>query len=188
MEETLIDADIRKARTLPSSWYSDDSVFQTLIDQFSSEWHFAGHHSDLHEFNAIPLTHIEGQTREPMLLTKTDNGFNCLSNVCTHRGMLIEAEPCNGKVLQCPYHGRTFDLNGIFKNMPAFEDVENFPSNEDNLMRFPTGEWAGIVFTGVEPSKKFDDWIRPIGERMDWWVIQKEMEAPMKVKQRHYQK
>ena len=128
--------------------------FQTLISRFSLEWHFAAHHSDLDEFNTIPLTHIEGQTKEPMLLTKTENGLNCLSNVCTHRGMLVASEPCNGNVLQCPYHGRTFDLNGIFKNMPAFDDVENFPSDEDNLNQFPTGEWAGMVFTGVEPSKK----------------------------------
>tara|TARA_B100000925_G_scaffold34114_1_gene22543 strand:+ start:77 stop:889 length:813 start_codon:yes stop_codon:yes gene_type:complete len=89
--------------------------------------------------------------------------------------MLVASEPCNGKVLQCPYHGRTFHLNGIFKNMPAFEDVENFPSNEDNLNQFPTGEWAGIVFTGVGPSKTFDDWIRPISERMSWWAEQKRM-------------
>ena len=176
MEEALIDADIRKARTLPSSWYSDDSIFQTLISRFSLEWHFAAHHSDLDEFNTIPLTHIEGQTKEPMLLTKTENNLNCLSNVCTHRGMLIASEPCNGKVLQCPYHGRTFDLDGIFKNMPAFEDVVNFPSVEDNLKQFPTGEWAGMVFTGVEPSKTFDDWIRPISERMSWWADRKQME------------
>ena len=133
MEEALIDADIRKARTLPSSWYSDDSIFQTLILRFSSEWHFAVHHSDLDQFNTIPLTHIEGQTKEPMLLTKTENGLNCLSNVCTHRGMLVASEPCNGKVLQCPYHGRTFDLNGIFNNMHSFEEVVNFPSFEYNL-------------------------------------------------------
>ena len=104
-EETLIHSDIRKARTLPSAWYSDDSIFHTVISRFSSEWHFAGHGSDLTENNAIPLPHIEGQTREPMLLTKTEEGLLCLSNVCTHRGMIIQSEPCKNKVLQCPYHG-----------------------------------------------------------------------------------
>ena len=108
MEEALIDADIRKARTLPSSWYSDDSIFQSLISRFSSEWHFAAHHSDLDEFNSIPLRHIEGQTKEPMLLTKTKNGLNCLSNVCTHRGMLV-----------CLLYTSPSPRDGLLSRMPS---------------------------------------------------------------------
>ena len=51
MEEALIDADIRKARTLPSSWYSDDSIFQSLISRFTSEWHFANPTPEMKKWN-----------------------------------------------------------------------------------------------------------------------------------------
>ena len=173
--EGFIDPDIRQAYTLPSSWYSDSSIFEQLLSRFSLYWHFAGHDSDLREHDAIPLHHIEAQIREPMLMTRTENGLNCVSNVCTHRGMIIKSEPCKGKVLQCPYHGRTFDLNGTFKNMPAFDDVENFPSQNDNLKQFPIGEWNGFLFSGIEPEESFEDWIRPISERMSWWAENKEV-------------
>jgi len=179
MEEPVVDPDIRRARTLPSSWYSDSTIFEQLISKFSSHWHFAGHGSDLGENNAIPLPHFEGQTREPLLMTRTENGLNCISNVCTHRGMIIQSEPCDAKVLQCPYHGRTFDLNGIFRNMPAFENVEDFPTKDDNLKQFPTGDWNGLIFASINPEKSFEEWIQPVRDRMSWWTDRKEMKRDL---------
>ena len=61
--------------------------------------------------------------------------------------MLICDEACSTSVLRCGYHGRTFSLDGHFSNMPEFEDVENFPSSDDNLNSFPLKNWKCLMYT-----------------------------------------
>jgi hypothetical protein len=42
MSEPMIDADIRTARTLPSEYYTDPSMFERLKTVFNG-WQFAAH-------------------------------------------------------------------------------------------------------------------------------------------------
>ena len=116
MSSDLIDPDIRKAHTLPSRFYTDDSSFTDIISGFGKCWHFAAHESQLAENNVLPLEHMESLIGESMLLTR-DDAIRCLSNVCTHRGMLVATESCSTSTLRCSYHGRTFGLDGCFRKM-----------------------------------------------------------------------
>ena len=163
---SLIDPDISKAETLPSRFYTDAETHEKTVAEFGNHWHFAAHQSQLEACDVLPLEHVEALTKEPMILTN-DGEMRCLSNVCTHRGMLIANEPCSASVLQCPYHGRTFGLDGKFRNMPEFENVQNFPSEADNLAEFPLEEWNGLLFTTIDGGG-FDDWIAPLVERLGW--------------------
>jgi choline monooxygenase len=160
---SLIDADIRKAQTLPSRFYTDADLFAEIISVFSSEWHFAAHRSQLS--TVMP---VDNALREPMILTASDE-VRCLSNVCTHRGMLVCNSP-DEKRLQCPYHGRTFGLDGTFRNMPEFDEVANFPSPSDDLPSFPLGEWKGLLFNSLSASG-FDDFISFVSKRMDFLSV-----------------
>ena len=36
--------------------------------------------------------------------------------------------------------------------MPEFDQVEDFPTSQDDLHIFPSLLWKGVVFTGIEPS------------------------------------
>ena len=51
--------------------------------------------------------------------------LHCISNICTHRGMVLTEGPTNRRTIKCPYHGRTFNLCGKLKYMPEFEQAEN---------------------------------------------------------------
>jgi len=166
-----IDSDIKKAHTMPSFCYTDSDVFTRIKSGFSRKWHFAAHSSQIENFSAIPIYHTADMVGQPMLLTN-DEKFHCISNVCTHRGMIINNAPCNNKNLLCPYHGRTFNLSGNLLNMPEFTDVEGFPDSSDDLVEFPLFDWKGLVFTGLQPSgisgfveelERFVGWL-PIGE------------------------
>ena len=46
-------------------------------------------------------------------------------------------EPCKLNQLRCKYHGRLFSLDGKFISMPEFKEVENFPTEADNLHSLP---------------------------------------------------
>jgi len=164
----LVDADIRRAATLPSRYYTGPDLFEELRRCFGEHWCFAGHASEAEVDSILPLAHVEAQTGEPMLLTKQGGGLSIISGVCTHRGMILVDEPCQGKVIQCPYHGRTFGLDGSFRAMPGFEDVEDFPTPKDDLATFASESWNGFHFTTLGATD-FDGWFKPFAERMAWW-------------------
>ena len=162
----VIDADIAKAHTLPSRYYADSETFDSVIATFGGHWHFSAHRSQLG--TAIP---IDNPLREPMILTSSDGVFRCVSNVCTHRGMLVCTEVSNSKRLQCPYHGRTFGLDGKFRNMPEFEDAEDFPTLADDLVNHPLKEWKGLFFNTLSGTQ-FEEFISVVNDRVGWLPIE----------------
>lgn len=166
MEDSpLIHPDIKKAHTLPSKYYTESSVFREIISKLSESFHFAAHISQFGKNNIIPLPQLENILNESLILVKSDE-IRCLSNVCTHRGMLIATNPCSSKTLKCGYHGRTFGLDGCMKNMPEFEDVEDFPSQKDDLKEFRVMEWGGLHFVGG--NKFFDSVSEELERRIGW--------------------
>ena len=148
MSEELIAADIRVAQTLPSKFYHDESIFKSLLSVFNG-WQYAIHKSDLSQNSITPIEHIEAITGEPTIIVKGSD-VNAMSNICTHRGMRLVAQPCTKSALQCEYHGRTFDLDGAMKHMPEFEQAIGFPSEADNLHKFALDTWKGLLFVSQE--------------------------------------
>ena len=59
--------------------------------------------------------------------------------------MRLVDQPCTKSVLQCEYHGRTFDLDGVMKHM-SFQQAIGFPSDSDNLHQFALNTWKGLLF------------------------------------------
>ena len=151
MSEELIAADIRVAKTLPSKFYYDESVFKTLLPIFNN-WQYAVHKSELDSNSIISIEHIEAITGEPTIIVKSSSA-KAMSNICTHRGMRLVSQPCTKSVLQCEYHGRTFDLDGAMKHMPEFEQAIGFPSESDNLHEFALNVWKGLYFISQNDEK-----------------------------------
>jgi choline monooxygenase len=94
-----------------------------------------------------------------------------MSNVCTHRGNLLVYEPCKTTQLRCKYHGRLFSLHGKFISMPEFKEVENFPTEDDNLHKLPLFEWGRLLFTSVNPLIKAEEVFGEMKERLHWFPM-----------------
>ena len=121
-----IDPDIRKARTLASDFYTDERYFEAAKEKiFARSWQFVGRADEVKGLK--PVTLLPEFLDEPLLLSRTEAGLRCLSNVCTHRGKILVDEPCEANLIRCGYHGRRFSLDGKFLSMPEFEGVEDFP-------------------------------------------------------------
>lgn len=172
MSDSLhIDADIRRARTLPSRVYHDRELFESLRERvFVRSWQPVGDVARLKApGHVLPLTLLEGCLDEPLVLTHGNDGrVRCLSNVCTHRGTLVVEGEGHLQTLRCRYHGRRFDLDGCLRSMPEFDDVEGFPSTEDDLPSLPLHGWGPMYFSSLAPMCDFEEWIRPVRERVDW--------------------
>ncbi len=167
-----VDPDISKAETLPSAFYQDAELFESARDKiFARSWQFLGSVDDLVKVpgSVHPLTLLEGCLDEPMVLTRDmEDQIHTLSNVCTHRGMLVAEAGGNERFLRCRYHGRRFGLDGCFAHMPEFDGVCGFPSERDNLPKIPSAQWGPFMFASLNPVAPLEDVLRPVQERLGW--------------------
>ncbi|WP_339792772.1 aromatic ring-hydroxylating dioxygenase subunit alpha [uncultured Imperialibacter sp.] len=169
MSPLNIDPNIKRATTLPASFYRDSHVFESLREKvFARSWQWIGQESQVSLSESVyPLTLLDGYLDEPLLLTKdSDEQVRCLSNVCTHRGALLCMNPGRAKKLVCQYHGRRFALDGQFEHMPEFGEAENFPRDCDNLPALELRKWFGFLFTSLAPAFDFQQVIDVMLERV----------------------
>lgn len=162
-----INSDICQAETLASEFYTDEKYFHESKEKiFARSWQMVGTTDEID--NQKPFTILESFLDEPVLFTKKDKNLNCLSNVCTHRGKILVEESCKANGIRCGYHGRRFDLSGKFLSMPEFENVQNFPTEKDNLTEIPFNNLGKLLFASVNPFDSFDKFFAPVFERLNW--------------------
>jgi choline monooxygenase len=143
-------------------------VFKEKI--FAASWQFIGDTDLVKEKGSChPFTLLSEYLNEPLLLTKDEQEkIHCLSNVCTHRGNLLIYEPCKTLNLRCKYHGRLFNLNGKFKSMPGFKEVENFPTEDDDLHELPLFQWGKLLFTTLNKKYKPGVFFKDMMKRVEF--------------------
>jgi len=165
----FVNKNIAKAKTISTDVYTSVEAFESFKEKiFASSWQFIGDTDSVNEKGSCcPLTLLDGYLNEPLLITKDEeNKIHCLSNVCTHRGNLLIYEPCKVSNLRCKYHGRLFHLDGKFKSMPEFKEVENFPTADDDLHQLPLFQWGKLLFTSLNkkygPEVFFNDMMKRV--------------------------
>ncbi len=174
MGKFFIDADISKAKTLSTEYYTSAECLEISKEKiFAPSWQFIGDTDRVKDDgSAYPFILLEHYLNEPLLLTRDKNGqFYCMSNVCTHRGNLVVYEACKLSQLRCKYHGRLFGLDGNFISMPEFKEVQNFPTQEDNLTQLPLFNWGKLLFTNLQPGFAVSDFFGDMMQRMEWFNV-----------------
>lgn len=165
----FVDHDIKKAKTLPSSFYTDQKVFENMKEQiFLKSWQFIGDENLVQMAKSVhPFVLLDKYLTEPLVLTRDEKDqLHCMTNVCTHRANLVVLGSGKQKKLTCMYHGRRFDLKGKFEHMPEFQEAEDFPRECDHLQEFPLIQWGPLLFTGLNPSFDFNKVIDTMKERI----------------------
>lgn len=171
-----VDPEIKKAETLPASFYRDPEAYETIKEKvFLRSWHWVGDDSLVSgESNTHPFQLLPSCLDEPMVLTRNkENQYSCLSNVCTHRGNLVVGQARKANKLICRYHGRRFDLEGKFEYMPEFQEAEGFPRSCEHLHAFALKKWGPFLFTALEPAFDFDPVLQAMDERIGFMPLQK---------------
>lgn len=181
--ELDVDADVRRASTLPSEAYTDPALHRLALDRvFARSWQFLGDEDLVKTPGSVhPLALLEGSLDEPVLLARDgDDELRLLSNVCTHRGMLVAENPGHVRHLRCRYHGRRFGLDGTCRHMPEFDDVEGFPADSDHLPRLGLERWGRLLFgslgaaslgagdLGAGSGPDFEDVFGDVRRRLGW--------------------
>jgi choline monooxygenase len=82
--------------------------------------------------------------------------------------MLVCGGDAVAQKLRCPYHGRTFHLDGRFQSMPEFEGVLGFPSPADDLEQVALGTFEKFLFASLAPAAPMETLAAPIRTRCGW--------------------
>ncbi len=169
LDEIEVATDIRHAHTLPGSFYSDADCFRRSRELFAESWHLIGDRQDLRTPGTVnPVLILPSFLDEPVLLVRDlEDRLRCLSNVCTHRGVLLVEGRCRARSLRCRYHGRRFSLEGRCLGMPEFDQVTGFPSPADDLPRLPLGDWHGLLFAHLSSGRDFADFMAPVERHLE---------------------
>jgi choline monooxygenase len=174
--EPVVDPIISRAATLPAAFYHDAALHARTVERiFARSWQFAGEAGALKAAGHVrPFTLLEGCLDEPLVLVRGQDGeLRCLSNVCTHRAALVVEGEGHVHGLRCRYHGRRFGLDGRLVSMPEFDDVEGFPTPRDDLPRLPLERFGPLLFTALDGTVPFADWIGPVRDRVGWMPLER---------------
>ena len=130
---------------LDGRFYTDPEVFAAELDQiFARTWVLVGHSSQV----ARPGQVLRAQVGDESVLVVNDGAtVRALYNVCQHRGhqLITTDDPVETKVITCPYHAWTYDLDGSLLHARG-EDVGplSVPSARVESL-------AGFLFVNLDP-------------------------------------
>jgi choline monooxygenase len=139
-------ASLDRAATIPSSWYTDERIFELEKQTvFSRSWQFAARADQLRRPGDYVTTEIGD---EPIAIVRgSDDQIRAFFNVCRHHAAAVMTESHgNAPQLRCPYHGWTYSLEGELKGTPDFSGVCDFDRKNNGLIPIDLAVWEQWIF------------------------------------------
>ena len=136
-------------RTLPWSWYADETVLQREQERiFARAWQYVGHTGQLPE----PGTYFTSRAgRIPVVVTRARDGqLRALLNVCRHRGFTVAEGNGRRETLQCRYHAWTYELDGGLRTAPRADREGGFDGEKLGLLPLAIDTWGPFVFVSPD--------------------------------------
>jgi len=85
-----------------------------------------------------------------VLVTRVDGELATFANICRHRGheLLACGAASDRRVVQCPYHAWTYELDGRLRLAP--HAGPNLPADDLGLLPVRHHQWGGWLFVNVD--------------------------------------
>ncbi|MDG1709086.1 MAG: aromatic ring-hydroxylating dioxygenase subunit alpha [Emcibacteraceae bacterium] len=166
--------------TLPSDWYLSEEIFKLEREHiFLKEWYCIGRDDQWPTNGDHKIIDVMGESI--ILLRNTEGVLKGVYNVCVHRGSRIcmtqaddikkEVMPVQGGVVNkrmiiCPYHAWTYDLDGNLINAPHMSTEMGFDKEKISLHPILVETFGGFVFVNMTPETAlpFDEHIKSFKE------------------------
>ncbi|MEZ5923308.1 MAG: aromatic ring-hydroxylating dioxygenase subunit alpha [Hyphomicrobiaceae bacterium] len=164
--------------TLPARWYVDPAILQrerTAI--FARNWTLFGPEHEVMEPGSWRSQRLNGWSI--VVARDTSGTLHAFHNVCRHRGAeLVEGDgrgQC--RLLVCPYHAWSYDLDGRLVRVPNFGEEADFDASKHGLFPVRVDTWAGLVFVCLDAEAPgLMEWLGPIPELCKPYPVASSME------------
>jgi choline monooxygenase len=145
-------APLAEASTIPAPWYFDQRIAELeRLNVFSKTWQLVARTDQLQKPGEFVSTRLAG---EPIVVVRgSDGALRAFYNVCRHHAAAVVTQSCGqASILQCPYHGWKYGLDGSLKGMPEFDGVANFDRAQNGLVPILVETWECFVFVNLDPQ------------------------------------
>ncbi len=157
---------------LPSKYYNHKTFWKKECDTvLSNNWLFVAFAHELkNPGDAYPVS-VAGK---PILIIKDHkNKISAFHNVCSHRCLKLVNEKKNlGKIIICPYHSWTYDLEGKLKAAPHIggpnkHKPKGFNFKKHGLKPVRIHIWNDWIFININgKAKNFNDYAKPLFSKL----------------------
>ncbi len=159
----------RGSAPLDASRYTS-AEFAALEDEkmWPNVWQFAARDEDMPEPGDFVI--YENAGRSYVVIRQDDRSVRAFHNVCLHRGRKLKTESGSADVLQCPFHGFTWNKNGSIAKIPCQWDFGHLSNEKMQLPEAEVGRWGGYIF--VRENKggpSIEDYLKPLPEHFKRW-------------------
>lgn len=145
---------------LPARYYTDPDLFATARRRiFETSWHCVCHRSHLPEagdYHAFTL-----MDQDLFVIRDRDGALRCFYNVCQHRGHPLVENTGRARVLVCPYHAWTYELDGRLRAAPGMEAAPGFDRAGVCLTEIGLDVFLGFVFVNFDAEARRMDALHP---------------------------
>ncbi|MDC0216197.1 aromatic ring-hydroxylating dioxygenase subunit alpha [Candidatus Pelagibacter sp.] len=158
---------------LPAKSYTDQEFWQKECDTVLNDgWLFVGFVHELKKPGDVIPIFI---ANKPILLVKNNNNeITAFHNVCSHRCLkLVDKKKNVGKVLRCPYHSWSYDLEGKLKAAPHIGGTnqhkpKGFNFSKHGLKSIRIHLWHDWIFININGrAKKFKKYASSLIEKFN---------------------
>ena len=143
-------ADYNSGYSLEQRFYKDPEIYNREIKNiFLKHWILAGHVSRIPTTGDYFLFEMD---KESVIVVRSRDGeVKAHLNVCRHRGSHICLENAgNTKLLTCPYHAWSFDLDGNL--VSARQMAEDFDKAQNGLHPAKVELVGGLIFISLSDN------------------------------------
>lgn len=147
-----IEQSLEDGKTLPSQMYHLPEI-AALEEQliFGKTWQYACHESKVEKPGDYAVAKA-GKT--PIIIVRQrDGSLRGFVNACRHRLHSLAVEDGSAKLLQCPYHGWTYGLDGDLRNAPRAErEPGGFDCSKISLIPVSVEQWHQWIYVNPDPE------------------------------------
>jgi Rieske 2Fe-2S family protein len=157
--------------SLPPAAYTDPVLYeQELTEVYGRSWILVGHASEV----ARPGQYLTADVGyEPVVVVRGYDGvLRALSNVCRHRAStILEGAGTVKRVMRCPYHAWTYDLDGQLAAAPQARGFACLDRDSIALPQFQVEVAMGLVFCAVDPVVPLDEMLGPVKPFLETFAL-----------------
>jgi Rieske 2Fe-2S family protein len=153
-------------RTLPTSWYRNPEVFHIEKERiFCREWLVVCREDELPQPGDHKVFDVLGESI--LVVRNRESRLRAFYNVCRHRGsrlcrtdeavspgrVALSGGVTGGRLIVCPYHQWSYDLNGTLVAAPHLGAGTGFDKGDFHLHPVGIETWAGFIFVHLTPAE-----------------------------------
>ncbi len=153
---------------LDPSDYFDTETFAAERRLFERSWQLVGLCSDLAQHQDFITATLAGRS---VVIQNFEGALKGFHNVCSHRHARIRSTACGNGLLRCPYHGWTYNGEGVPVGIPGnaeFFGLDRAARKELALAPIAVECLGNLVFARLEPTgESVGDWLGAYAEPLE---------------------